>query len=323
MDKLNSFHQSIKFTVEEEIDQKITYLDLLLIKDDSGNIKYKWHSKATSSNKLLNFLSSHPYHQKYNTAFNFLNRALKLTLSDFHNETIQTVKNLLIENSYPKKLVKKIIHRAINRQNLSNNNPDHSNFQNSSTNPNQLIQNSQNLSNNQNQIQYKSLKYIKTCSDNISKIIKPKLNNIKIAFQPLNKLGTNIMKNLKDKIDISHKNNLIYKIPCAGSSNQNCNLCYVGQTKNKLNKRIKQHIYDLKSKVGQDNTTALVKHYEKDGHSPDFSNVKILDYEQNLSKRLTIESLYILSNNTYNQRRETENISNTYCALFKQNNHPT
>jgi hypothetical protein len=300
LDKLNSFHQNLKFTFEEENNNQLPYLDLLLLKDNDGYIKYKWYQKEISSNKLLNFLSSHPYQHKRNTAFNLLNRAFKLTSPEFRNQSLEIAKKYLLENSYPLKLIKKIIH--------------------------QILTNSQNSANVNQQIpansttRYRSLKYIKNCSDQICKIIKPKLNNIKVAYQPVNTLGTSTMKNLKQKINIVDRSNVIYTFPCSGNNNQNCNLSYVGQTKNKLSKRIKEHIYDLKSKVGIDNTTSVVKHLETKGHFPDFSKIKILDYEKNLSKRLTIESLHILSNNTYNQRRETERVSNTYCALFEQKN---
>lgn len=62
--------------------------------------------------------------------------------------------------------------------------------------------------------------------------------------------------------------------------------------------------------------TALVKHYKDLGHRPDWVNAKVIGTERQLYRRLTLESLHILTNDTYNLRRDKEKISSSYCALL-------
>jgi len=222
LNEMNNYHTNIKFTVEEEKDNKLPYLDLLLIRIDDGTIKYQWYNKPTSSNKILNFKSNHPYKQKENTAYNLIIRSIKLSSPEYQNFSLETAKKHLLENGYPYKIIRKLINKANNIQNNININ-------------NQPSTNSPNY--------YRSIKYINGLSDTIVQTIKPKLNNVKITFDPVNKIDSVLVKSLKQKIDINEKSNVIYEIPCADiSNNRPCNLSYVGQTKNKLKYRIKQHI---------------------------------------------------------------------------------
>ncbi|KAI4489114.1 hypothetical protein M0804_004612 [Polistes exclamans] len=87
-----------------------------------------------------------------------------------------------------------------------------------------------------------------------------------------------IYTKLKDKDDKLEQSNLVYKIPCE------CEKCYVGQTKQKLKKRLDQHRNDSKPTNAQKtNTTALAEHHFKTGHIFKFDETKILDKEDNCS----------------------------------------
>lgn len=61
--------------------------------------------------------------------------------------------------------------------------------------------------------------------------------------------------------------------------------------------------------------TALVRHFE-DGHAPDFKRVSILMVEPNDYKRKVLESLNILTNDSMNFKRDTDNISKIYHSLL-------
>lgn len=108
------------------------------------------------------------------------------------------------------------------------------------------------------------------------------------------------------------KSNVVYSIPCI-----NCNKCYIGITKNKLNKRTKQHIYDCKSFKKE--STALSKHHFDTGHNFAFDRVKILANEVNYKKRTILEMLYInrFKEKTVNFRTDTSHLSNIYSHLIK------
>jgi len=139
--------------------------------------------------------------------------------------------------------------------------------------------------------------------------------NCSITLKPINKTEDIIYTNAKDKINKLMKTNIIYKIPC-----QNCNLSYIGQTKQFLADRIKQHSSNCTSKTeGQNKKTALSIHSTQENHKFNFDEVKILHNEENWFKRNIVESIYILKNmdNVVNFRNDAENISHYYNNVIQ------
>lgn len=64
-DEFQKFNNNMKFTKENEKDQQIAFLDLKLIRTNDKIIT-NWYSKPSNSNRLLNYLSSHPQRVKIN-----------------------------------------------------------------------------------------------------------------------------------------------------------------------------------------------------------------------------------------------------------------
>jgi hypothetical protein len=58
LDVFNYFHPLIQFTSENEIDRRINFLDITLIRQDDKIIS-NYYSKTDSSNRILNFQSKH------------------------------------------------------------------------------------------------------------------------------------------------------------------------------------------------------------------------------------------------------------------------
>ncbi|KAI4476983.1 hypothetical protein M0804_013163 [Polistes exclamans] len=115
--------------------------------------------------------------------------------------------------------------------------------------------------------------FIKPLSNKISKCFKN--TNVKLVFYNLVKINS-IFTKLKDKVDKLEQSNLVYKTPCK------CDKCYIGQTKQKLKKRLEQHKNDCKPTNAQkNNTTALAEHHFKTGHKFKFEKTAILDKEDN------------------------------------------
>lgn len=113
---------------------------------------------------------------------------------------------------------------------------------------------------------------------------------------------------------------MIYSIPCGGTGEDECPYSYVGQTKQQLGKRLDNHRRDLKKSHDPSvPKTALMDHFQNDGHYPNFSKVTILDTQHKYNKRLTLEALHIYTNHTINKKRDTDDISAVYCALVDNN----
>lgn len=112
---------------------------------------------------------------------------------------------------------------------------------------------------------------------------------------------------------------MLYIINCLGDGNP-CNKTYVGTTKTKLKTRLSSHKSDLRSRnKSLAQKTALAAHCETNNHTPDFDNVRILQEENNYSKRFTLEMLHILEVPTekrLNYKLDTDNCSHIYRNLI-------
>ncbi|XP_075163276.1 uncharacterized protein LOC142235913 [Haematobia irritans] len=70
---LNAFDRQIQFTMETEEDNKLPYLDTIILRHRNG-IKINWYQKPTATGRLINFNSKHPRRVIMNTATNFIRR---------------------------------------------------------------------------------------------------------------------------------------------------------------------------------------------------------------------------------------------------------
>ena len=247
--------------------------------------------KPTSSGRILNFNSNHPLHQKINVITNLLKRSLNLSSSKFHSENIKKVRNILFNNAYPKFIVNDVIRKYYNN-NINNNNIH---ILNDIT-------------------KFCKFPYIPGLSQNLKRVFKDE-NQINLVFYNI-KSTNNLYTKLKDKIPNKFNSNLIYKIDCS-----NCSSCYIGQTRQYINNRLKQHQYDCKRQnYNKKDKTALSTHRFELNHTFDFDNVKILDKEINYYKRNISEMIYITLNKDkcVNLRTDTAKLSNLYMGLINK-----
>lgn len=310
-DVLNGIHPKLQFTVELETDGKLPYLDILIVRKENGVLVHDWYMKPSAAGKILHYNSHHPLHQKLNTTLNLFMRIHKLSSPEFLNKNIERAKQILSKNGYPLNLIRKQIVKSMSL--LTPNDVRNSNPSNE-------------------RIVYRSLPFAEPITDNVCRLFQKGNPNLRIAKKPQNQLRCNTFSNMKQKLDGLERINTIYQIPCKGGEGQKCELSYVGQTKNPLKKRRDQHQYDLNAAVKRktrhdigiytpnrksEGKTAIITHFEETGHIPDTKNIRAIDVEPNLQKRLILESLHILNNNTINARKDVERISHTYCAIVK------
>lgn len=105
---------------------------------------------------------------------------------------------------------------------------------------------------------------------------------------------------------------VVYKIKC-----MDCDAVYVGQTSRQLRTRISEHRNDIR----RNNTThsVITEHRLEFDHDFDWDNVKILDNERFLSKRLVSEMAHIkLQGNALNLQSDTEYLHHGYCSLLSK-----
>lgn len=135
---------------------------------------------------------------------------------------------------------------------------------------------------------------------------------INITFYNI-KTNNELFTKLKSKLPIDLKTNVIYQINC-----KECYGIYIGQIKHHLKKRIYNHENDCKERNECKNeNTALSTHHFKENHDFDFSNIKILDQEEILNKRLIKEMIYIQKNTkSINNKTDIASLSKIYSYLL-------
>ena len=126
------------------------------------------------------------------------------------------------------------------------------------------------------------LPYIEGLTQNLSRLLKK--NNIKCAISSRGQTLKDQLPSAKDKQPPEIKP-CVYQIPCR------CGKKYIGQTRRKLETRIKEHQRDIRN----DNYAgSAVNHlFEPGEHAPFWKEASVLENENNHTKRLTKEALNI------------------------------
>ena len=92
--------------------------------------------------------------------------------------------------------------------------------------------------------------------------------------------------NVKDKPRKEKISNVVYGIKCGS---ENCSETYVGETKQALGTRMGQH---KRPSTIEAQNSAVFNHLRSSGHSFDLGDVKILDKEENWSRRGIKEAVW-------------------------------
>lgn len=92
----------------------------------------------------------------------------------------------------------------------------------------------------------------------------------------------------------------------------------MGQTKRLLKTRIKEHRQHINKDTNQ--TSVIIEHKIIFEHDFDWENVKILDEEPNLFKRLISEAIHIeKQKRPINLQQDTEMLKDSYSMLININ----
>ena len=106
---INNIEESIKFTVEQEIDNAIPFLDVLIVRNN-GQLTTKSYRKPTNTTRYLNFNSCHSFSQKVGLVKTLLFRANSKLITNYRDKIneVKFVCNALRENDYPDWLLNKL-----------------------------------------------------------------------------------------------------------------------------------------------------------------------------------------------------------------------
>lgn len=112
LDSFNSYNSSIQFTIEIENDNRISFLDTMVMREDD-HIVTNWYHKGTFSGRYVNFHSTVSVKDKVSIIYGMVDRGIKLSDEKFHNENLFFIFNTLLKNNYPSSFLLKHINARL------------------------------------------------------------------------------------------------------------------------------------------------------------------------------------------------------------------
>ena len=257
---LNTISPTIKFTVEQEKDGQLPFLDALVFRKEDGSLEIGVHRKPTHTDRHLPYRSHHPPHVKKGVVRTMIKRARDITTEDhlLHKE-LRHLRMTLPGNGYPKNWIK--LDRYTGEENGGADKTDEE---------------------EQKPLATATIPYIQGLSENIRRLLRD--YNIRTAFKSSWTLGRLLTK-VKDPVPPEERTGVVYKIGCI------CGDVYIGETSRSMSTRIKEH--KAACRLGKFERSAVAEHAWQDGHSIEWDNAEILDTATGFISRRTKEALHI------------------------------
>ena len=206
LDQLNKIHPRITFTMEEEVDDVIPFLDTLIHREDSS-VRLSVYRKPTNKDDYFHYFSGHDDSTKRGIVIGFYLRAMRICDEEFLEEEISHINTAFARLRHPPTFLKECLHKArfIHRRGTSKAKPE--------------------------------LYVVVPSSDAAHALQRTLGKRVAIA----NKCGKRIMDVTRAKKKTQkNENSLVYEIPC-----EHCPKVYVGKTHLGLEKRLYEHKRDL------------------------------------------------------------------------------
>ena len=258
LEEINSYHPSLKFTLETETEDSLPFLDMKIIRKE-GKLSSIWYTKPTDTGLVMNYHSFAPLKYKRSVISGFVYRIHRACSSwqNFHI-SLDKAKTIFTQNQYPASFTEPIIHETL--ENIV------------------LKKHKDELSKEELDMHKLFLVYRGKASEHFAKELKKLNTPCKIIFK-LQKLK-NVLPSLKPPVDKMFKSRVVYQIKCPS-----CTASYVGQTTRHLTTRLGEH----KSRKGP-----VKEHFNKCQSTVNHQCVSILDScVNNDSFLLTLEAIWI------------------------------
>lgn len=296
----NSYHPNIQFTIEQETNGTVPFLDTLVIRENQV-LKTNWYMKPTASGRYINYHSYHSTKMKMNTILNMKNRITRLSHPTFLSDNLKKFADIMVHNSFPKQFINRLLFRTRAPSSDHNHPPQQDNA---------VQQDPQTDLQEATPIRfYRSLPYHHRLSQQLTQVLK-QIPGLLIAHKNHKTIGQ-LFSKIKDPTPLLLRSNVVYSIPCSG-----CNQVYIGQTSRSLSARITSHRSDVRLNKS---SCQLSIHANHTGHTINYGDVKVLDTEIHTKKREFLEMTYIASCDTpMNSRKDIDGLSDVYMFLLLQ-----
>ena len=293
--EINSILPTIKFTVEEEENGQLPFLDVMVIHNKlTNNFSFKIYRKPTNAENYVHFYSNHAINVKRNIVTNMYTRALRICDTPHLEAEFNHIQNAFIRLGYPKFFLNRCLSSA--KQNYYN--PKNATDKRE---PHRL-----------------TLPYSSQLS-NIQKAIKVANRYtpgqpVDVTFKYNNTLRSKLVQNRAKEV----KNDVgVYCLPCL-----QCPSSYLGETGRSLAIRLEEH---KKACREGKNYSAVATHSIDIGHRIGFNEAKIVYKCQNRNMRRLVEGALISLNNTFDNNtsstKEDKIVNSLICQSLNIKNY--
>ncbi|BHF79237.1 hypothetical protein SprV_0602235700 [Sparganum proliferum] len=248
---LNSIFPDIQFTMEEELNNTLAFLDVQVTKLEDGKIRTTVYRKATNTRRILHFKSNHPVGHKRSCVRTLFQRVQTHCSDDNgRKEEIKYLHALFKANGYPKSFIRKCLKKP---------HPERSDGEKPKF--------------------WLAIPYVKNVSEATARILKP--FGIGVAHKPESTIRQQIMRP-KDPLPVTEQSAVVYSIPC-----QNCDARYVGETGKRLGTRLHEHQLAINRK---DKLSMVYGHVKQQNHNFAFEKARVIGRANDKMARLMLES---------------------------------
>ena len=270
---LNGRHANLSFTIEREKQNRMSFLDIAIIREDKTFITSVYH-KPTFSGAYTHFDSFLPSTYKFGNVYTLAYRCFRICSSwtKLHNELV-CLKETFLKNGYPEDFINKCFKKFLDNLHI--------------------------VKETTLTVEKKSLvlvlPYVGSISLQTRTKLKKSLKNIlnccklQIVFKNKTRLGINF--HFKDQIPKDLTSGVIYKFQCGL-----CNESYYGECIRHLNVRIGEHIgiSPLTRKQVKPKNSSVADHLLLCNHSASYDDFSILTHDNSKFLLELKESLLIL-----------------------------
>lgn len=297
LDTINSARRSIKFTYEMEVEGKLPFLDILILREPGcpSSFSFEIYRKPTNTRRTIPATSNHSFQHKMAAYHYFIHRMTTLPLSEAGKQKeLEYIFETAEINGYSRTTIQAIIdkkERKLHRTSLTT-----------------LTQPAEPLRRAAVEFDYRITRPLR------QKLVK---FGIDLVFSSRNSQLESILGSTKDPIPTLGKPG-IYKVSCG-----HCDMSYIGQTKRLLQTRLDEHIItdvriakeEIRKGLVPHFRSAVAEHIIKEKHNITNSDAVILRHITNPLKLAVAESLEIFK--AGNTRLLNKDSGNGSTWLFK------
>ena len=290
LNEINNIVPTIKFTVEEEVNGQLPFLDVMVIHNKQSNsFAFKVYRKPTNAENYIHYYSNHARHVKRNIVTNMFMRALKICDPSYLEEEFNHIRQAFKRLGYPEPFLRECLSKAKQNYYIPRNPISKNKI------PRLVLPYSPDLINMQ--------KAIRTSSKHISE------QQVDLTFKYTNTIRSRLVKNRyieEEKSEVG-----VYCLPCL-----QCSASYLGETGRGLSTRIEEHKNACKKGLDY---SAVANHVLDVGHRVGFSQAQIVYKCLNRNIRRVAEGALISLNDTFHKNTSATKEGKIVNALICQN----